>query len=268
MYQIGLFSKMNHVTVKTLHHYDDIGLLKPEKIDAATGYRYYSLGQSYTLHRINALKQMGFGLDDIKSILGGHAKNDYLQKKKAELLLEIAEKTKKLAEVEYYLGEEGETFSRGYEVLLKELPEVIVVCKRTIISSHKALFTVMPEMGKDMAELGCVCDVREYCFNIYMDGEYKENDIDVEICEAVTKLQPPAKGLVFKTMPKVEEAACMFHKGSYATLPKAYLILMSWMESAGYEPDGLPRESYIDGIWNKESDTEWLTEIQFPVKKI
>ncbi|MBU7008669.1 effector-binding domain-containing protein [Peptococcaceae bacterium DYL19] len=28
---------------------------------------------------------------------------------------------------------------------------------------------------------------------------------------------------------------------------------------------GLPRESYIDGIWNKENPEEWLTEVQVPV---
>lgn len=267
MYQIGLFSKMNHVTIKTLHHYDTIGLLKPYKIDAETGYRYYTLGQSYTLHRINALKNIGFGLDDITSIIEGKSKENYLLRKKAELLKEIAESTRKLSEVEYYLSEKEDFMQKDYEVLIKKLPEVIVVSKRLVIASHGDLFTVMPEMGEIMAELGCVCAVPEYCFNIYHDGEYKEHNIDVEVCEAVTKMQDNAKGLVFKKIPEVQTAACMFHKGSYANLPKAYLALTSWMENNGYEPYGLPRESYVDGIWNKNSEEEWLTEIQFPIRQ-
>jgi len=36
--------------------------------------------------------------------------------------------------------------------------------------------------------------------------------------------------------------------------------------SNGYEIIGYARESYMDGIWNKESSDDWLTEIQFPVK--
>lgn len=268
MYQIGLFSKMNQVTIKTLHHYDTIGLLRPYKIDAETGYRYYTLGQSYTLHRINALKQIGFGLEDIKAIIEGKAKENYLLKKKAQLLAEIAETTRKLAEVEYYLSEKEDFYCKDYEVLVKEIPEAIVVTKRLILNSHKDLFHVMPEMGEAMAELGCVCAMPEYCFNLYHDGEYKQHNIDVEICEAVTALQPDAKGLSFKRVPQIKKAACLFHKGAYESLPTAYLALTSWMESNGYEPADIPRESYIDGIWNKDTENEWLTEIQFPIQEI
>ena len=45
MIKIGDFSKLAHVTVKTLHHYDDMGLLRPAHIDRFNGYRYYTLGQ-------------------------------------------------------------------------------------------------------------------------------------------------------------------------------------------------------------------------------
>lgn len=40
------------------------------------------------------------------------------------------------------------------------------------------------------------------------------------------------------------------------------------MEENGYEIVGAIRESYIDGVWNKEDESEWLTEIQVPIKKI
>ena len=42
---IGEFSRLAHVTVKTLRHYSQIGLLQPAHIDRFTGYRYYKLGQ-------------------------------------------------------------------------------------------------------------------------------------------------------------------------------------------------------------------------------
>ncbi|MGO5073442.1 ATP-binding cassette domain-containing protein [Clostridium sporogenes] len=40
------------------------------------------------------------------------------------------------------------------------------------------------------------------------------------------------------------------------------------MEENRFELTDYPRESYIDGMWNKDSVEEWLTEIQFPVRKI
>ena len=42
MYTIGEFSKICQVSVKTLHHYDRIGLLTPFRVDSFTGYRYYT----------------------------------------------------------------------------------------------------------------------------------------------------------------------------------------------------------------------------------
>lgn len=43
MYRIGIFSKMNRITVKALRHYDEIGLFKPVFVDETTGYRYLSV---------------------------------------------------------------------------------------------------------------------------------------------------------------------------------------------------------------------------------
>ncbi|NMC53344.1 MAG: MerR family transcriptional regulator, partial [Chloroflexi bacterium] len=70
MIKIGDFSNLAHVTVKTLHHYDQIGLLRPAHIDRFTGYRYYTLEQLARLNRILALKDLGFSLDEVRQMLG------------------------------------------------------------------------------------------------------------------------------------------------------------------------------------------------------
>lgn len=57
------------------------------------------------------------------------------------------------------------------------------------------------------------------------------------------------------------------HKGSYSGLSRAYAYAFKWIEENGYKAVDNPRESYIDGIWNKDSMDEWLTELQIPVKK-
>ena len=58
--QIGAFSKICQVSVKTLHHYDKIGLLAPAEVDRFTGYRYYRLEQIDTMNYIQRLKRYGF----------------------------------------------------------------------------------------------------------------------------------------------------------------------------------------------------------------
>ena len=39
------------------------------------------------------------------------------------------------------------------------------------------------------------------------------------------------------------------------------------IEENGYEIAGEIRESYLDGVWNKDEESEWLSEIQVPIRK-
>jgi DNA-binding transcriptional MerR regulator len=65
MFKIGDFSRLSMVTVKALRFYDEIGLLKPVKVDQFTGYRYYTAEQLPRLNYILALKNPGLSLDGI-----------------------------------------------------------------------------------------------------------------------------------------------------------------------------------------------------------
>ncbi len=120
----------------------------------------------------------------------------------------------------------------------------------------------LAEMGESMASVGAVCREPAYCFTIYHDGEYRETDIDVEICEAVTEPRQETDRIKFRTVPGVPRAACLIHRGPYSTLGRSYNRLFAWIEDQGMTPSGPPRESYIDGIWNWEDPEEWVTEIQ------
>lgn len=62
-------------------------------------------------------------------------------------------------------------------------------------------------------------------------------------------------------------AVCMHHRGSYDLLPQTFVLLYEYVEKNGYKIAGNPRFSYIDGIWNKDPEEEWLTQIQIPVTR-
>ena len=264
LYKIGMFANMNRVTIKTLRYYDEHKLLIPVYVDEENGYRYYAAGQMAQLHRIIALKNMGFSIDDIRKIIDGAEEKSFLLEKKQEILKEIAVLTDKLLQVEIYLARES--ISLSSPVLIKEIPEAIVCTMKHRIKSYDALFDIMPQMGAQMEMLDCKCAQPAYCFTHYLESGYTDEDILVEICEAVTEKKQDSGDIVFKVLPKVPTAACIFHKGSYDTLHKSYAILLQYIEENGYEICGNIRESYIDGVWNKETEKEWLTEIQIPVK--
>lgn len=69
MYTVKQLADLAGVTVRTLHHYDEIGLLKPSSV-GGNGYRYYGESAMYRLQQILFYRQLQVPLDEIKRILG------------------------------------------------------------------------------------------------------------------------------------------------------------------------------------------------------
>ena len=137
---------------------------------------------------------------------------------------------------------------------------------RIRLESYDCLFDRMPEMGGLMEKAGCECPLPEYCFTNYPEPGYKDADILVEICESVVEAKEETGGLRFKNLPGIQ-AACIFHKGSYRTFAESYETVLRYIEENGYEIAGEIRESYIDGVWNRDDESQWLSEIQVPVRR-
>lgn len=268
MYRIGLFSQISKTTIKALRYYDEVGLLSPAHVDEENGYRYYTTEQLVKLHNIISLRQIGFSIDEILAIIAGHNVEEILEQRKSEILSQIRESNDQLSRVNHYISENKEGHKMNYQAVIKELPECIVYSKRMIVPSYDAYFQLIPAIGEEVTKANPTlkCAVPEYCFIIYHDGEYKEKDIDVEYCEAVTEFGVDTGDIKFKKMPGVTAVSVM-HKGAYSGLPQAYAYAFKWIEDNGYSVVGNPRESYIDGIWNKESEEDWLTELQVPIVK-
>ena len=264
LYKIGMFAAMNHVTAKTLRFYEEQGLIMPALIHPETGYRYYTLSQMAVLHQITALKLAGFTLEEIARINSGANEEAVLLKKKSELLAKISDLTRQIAMVDGYLSKKKTSLSAP--VLVKTIPETTVAFMRIRLESYDCLFDRMPEMGVLMEKAGCSCALPEYCFTNYLEPGYKDGDTLVEICESVVEAKKETGDLHFKALPEIQ-AACVFHKGSYRTFSESYEVVLRYIEENGYEIVGEIRESYIDGVWNKDDESEWLSEIQVPVRR-
>ncbi len=269
MYRIGQFSRITKVTIKALRFYEEEGLLEPSHIDGTNNYRYYSTDQLPRVHRIVSLRQCGFSIPEIRQILAGRNIPSLFSEKKRELERFATETARQLASITYYLERLGSDPSIEHQVMVKELPSAIVYSKRLIVRSYDDYFDVIPKIGEEItaANPDLACTEPAYCFIVYHDGEFKDSDIDVEFCEAVTKFGVAPPGIEFKTIERVPVAACVLHKGPYSSLPLAYSAVFRWIDDNGYLCAGPPRESYIDGIWNKDSDDDWLTEIQVPLAR-
>lgn len=270
MLKIGEFSKVCRITVKTLRYYSDIGLLMPREIDPFSGYRYYSPAQIIEVAKLTRLKEMGFSLEQIRMILAEKLSSDelhtLLSERLAETECELSQVEKQASAIKQFMNSLSKEVPME-QVTIKNVPTVLCATKRVVIPTYDALYEEAPAMGEAMKKHGAVCAVPAYCFNLYHDTEYRETDIDIEICEAVVDAKEDADGVVYKEIEGAEVAALM-HRGPYDRLSDSYAHLYKWLEENGYEQSGLNRESYIDGIWNKDDPDEWLTELQVPVKTL
>ncbi|MGN0683489.1 MAG: GyrI-like domain-containing protein, partial [Oscillospiraceae bacterium] len=161
-----------------------------------------------------------------------------------------------------------EVHSMKYNVVVKKIPECIVYSEERKLAGYSDAMSFIPESGEECRRLNpdLQCANPQYSFMEYLDGEYKEADVLVRYNEAVTKPGTENDRIKFRTIPETEVLSIL-HKGAYNQIGEAYAFLMKYAEQNGYKPAGLMRECYIDGVWNKDSVDEWLTEIQMPIEK-
>src|SRR5690242_13851230 len=66
---IGEFSRASYLTIKTLRHYHDVGLLEPAQVDSSSGYRYYRADQLATAQTIRRLRELEMPVEQVKGVL-------------------------------------------------------------------------------------------------------------------------------------------------------------------------------------------------------
>ena len=100
LYRIGEFAQFCGLSVKTLRYYDEIGLLKPVKVDEFTGYRYYSASQLDDVELIKMFKSCSFSLDEIVENWGNF-NTAVIRNKKTELLKHIQDTMNQVKLLDY-----------------------------------------------------------------------------------------------------------------------------------------------------------------------
>lgn len=272
MIRIGDFSKLSRVSIKTLRYYDEMGLLEPVEVDRFTGYRYYEYSQLPRLHRILALKALGFSLEEIGRLLEGELTGEQmrgmLKLRQAEIRQRVQEEAQRLERVELWLRqiEQEEGMSR-YDVVIKKVEAVQVASLRGTVPTP-------PEQGGLWGELeGYLAGQGVHpvgaCFTLYHDEDHKERDWDVEVCEPVGGELPAGERVKVQTLPAVETMACVVHDGPFVTIGEAYDAILKWMDGNGYRVAGPCREVYLQPPRKEgdQNDPATVTEIQFLAAK-
>jgi effector-binding domain-containing protein len=271
MFKIGDFSRLSLVSVKALRYYDEIGLLKPVKVDQFTGYRYYSADQLPRLNYIIALKDMGLSLEEIAILVNNsltpHQMKDIFILKRGELQRRLSEEQTQLERVEKLLKQlEKEGAMPDYQVTIKKIEPMLIASIRDIMPSYGAVGPLYGEIFKYLGKKFIFKPAGPPMF-ICHDKEYKESDVDVEIAVPIGKEIKSSDRVKVYELPGVEQAACTVYKGSYEGISEGYNALMAWVEGNGYQIVGSSREIYFTDPNKVKDPAENITEIQLPVKK-
>lgn len=271
MLRIGDFSKLSRISIRMLRHYDEIGLLVPENVDVFTGYRYYSEAQLPIASRINALKEMGFGLAAVSEILKTYhdpeSLMEYLTVKQTELR-EQSEKTamqlRILESTIHRLGKDETVME--YNVVLKEMPQRYVASLRKIIPSYDQEGVLWRQMTQEIMPQNVQCANPCYSLAVFHDAEHKEQDPDVEVQISVLGHYQNTENVVFKTVPPIFVASATY-KGSYEQISSVNQAVANWVKDNSYDFDGAMFAVYHISPAQTQNPDELVTEICFPVRK-
>ncbi|HEY9350143.1 MAG TPA: MerR family transcriptional regulator [Acidothermales bacterium] len=269
MFSIGDFARHGRVSVRMLRHYDAIGLLQPAHVDDATGYRSYDAQQLSRLNRIVALKDLGFTLERVRTLLdekiGVEELGGMLTLRRAELQSQIAADTARLRGVEARLHLiEREGAMPTDDIQIKALPAVRVAELTGTAASFEpqsispVIQPLYDELVRRLDQAGVT--------PVGPAIAYYENvpDGDGVVVHATLPVNVEATGHDFAVvdLPAVEQAATIVHRGSMDNVMSSIQTLASWIDAHGYRSVGLNRELYLQT--GDDVDT-WVTELQEPV---
>lgn len=266
--KIGEFSKLMQVTVKTLRHYEQMGLLVPDEVDQWSGYRYYTLEQMQKLNSIRHLKDIGFSLEEIKGIYD----DDYHEPSIGQIEAKLMECNRQIQMLQRRrqqlidIANSHKNIKTMEKFSIQALPAIIVASHRRTIRQYSDLGELCVNViGPEMHRLGCKCSPAGYCFTIEHNKEYTPTDIDIEYCEQVEEMGNDSEIIKFRQLEEVPKALCMKHYGPYDRFYEAYTEAFKYLEEHGLQIAGQPRTVYVDGAWNQEDPEKWLSIIQIPI---
>jgi DNA-binding transcriptional MerR regulator len=280
--RIGDFSQLGRVSVRTLRLYDELDLLKPAQVDKFTDYRYYAVDQLPRLNRILVLKDLGFSLDEIKTMIDNALPATQLEamlaKRKADVDQQIRDEQERLARIATrmaYIAREGQP--PLFDIFVKHIDAHTLAGIRATVAN-------LDEMGMErQARLstlyGALTQHRLRTMPqhiecaLYYNTEFTDEGIDMEL--AVT-IDPKTAGALAKDAAALHihelpacEAATTVYGGPVSDLVQAISQLYYWIGENNYASCGPMRELHLSGSeLDLRSARDLVTvELQLPIER-
>ena len=150
--------------------------------------------------------------------------------------------------------------------VLKTIPERYAACVHTAIPCYAEEGSVWKTLCEETDGMRLVPDEPCYCAVTFLDGEYKEHDVEIEAWKTVKGSYPDTAHVKFRTLPAVTVASCTF-RGPYERIGEVYAAIAAWIADNGYECDGPMFNLYHVSPHETQNPEEFVTEACYPVRK-
>lgn len=270
MLKIGEFSTLTGISINMLRNYDKIGLLKPEKVDSMSNYRFYGERQIIRANHIQVLKSLGFSLNEISEILmydtlDGRI-STFLKGKIREKQESLSIIERQIAQMQQALNELDVQNGLTLSVSVKRLPARKFVSLRDIIRDFNEEGLLWERLNRACrANKVKLADI-QYCMAITHSVDLKRKLIDTEVFKVVEQIGSNIEELRFSEMPETEAAVVAF-QGIYSRIGDINKYIYSWIVENGYRISGKAFNVYYISPGNESNPENYITEICYPIKK-
>ena len=273
MLNIGEFARLGQVSTRMLRHYDEIGLLRPDQVDAANGYRLYRVGQLERLHRIVAMRDMGFTLEQVGQALAVDISVEelrgMLRLRRAQIEQTVVEEHERLRRVEAHLRAiEWRNIVELQDVVIKHTQPIRVASATAGGLTHAdigaAFGRLLPKVLGHLEAAGIKPGIS---VAVYEDegGTAAEGEIVLHAgFDIGTHQIRDGEDVRIVDLPVIEVAAATYRGGDEGIVA-AWEALVRWIDDSGYRLTGDCRELYHE--WHDDDPEQNVMELQQPIAR-
>lgn len=261
---IGDFSRMTHLTIKTLRHYHEVGLLVPVEIDSFTGYRYYAPSQLPTAQVIRRFRELGMPVDDVRAMLGtsdptarstlilGHLDRLESQLRDTQAavvaLRALVERPETSIDVEHRAVAATAALAISEQVTLEGFAAWMV-------AAFTEIYGVLDSSGLKIAGPSG---------GLYANELFHHGAGEATLFVPVEGRVRPV-GRVHPRLIPAAELAVTVHHGTHIDVDRTYAALGTHVAEYELGVDGPIREYYLVDRFNTPDSALWCTEIAWPI---
>jgi DNA-binding transcriptional MerR regulator len=261
---IGDFSRAAHLSIKTLRHYHDVGLLEPSEVDPQNGYRYYTEDQIATAQVIRRLRGLQMPVADVRAVLKApdpEVRNGLIVEHLDRLEAELAETRAAVGELRGLL----ERPAAPLAVEHRTVPVTPAIGIQETVDRDHVLAWWQGALGELQATVRARGLDQTGPNGGLFAGEIFQHGRGQATVYAPVAVPARTVGRVVSMLIPAAELAIMRHQGPLINIDLTYGELGAYVLSHEIGVPGALREHYLSGFLDTADPGHWETEIGWPI---